>query len=189
MKDRIFLSLNLNKRNENFLKGSLLGGSKLTIEGSGFTGLAAITIGNVIYYLTAANETLMTFNSLSVITQPNEGEFNVSVTLDNIPVSWRSTSSSYLFSAAYTPTVSSISPQTVNGPAEMTLVGTGFGNSSELLLVKIGNQTCQVTDVNDTRIVCQLVGLELGAQSVSVNVNGKLKLISIVIFLIFFLCQ
>lgn len=151
----------------------MLGGSKLTIEGNGFTGLAAVTIGNAVYYLTAANETMMTFDSLVVITQPNEGEFNVSVTLDNIPVIWRSASSSYLFSAAFTPAVSSISPQTVNGPAEMTLVGSGFGNSSELLEVKIGNQTCQVTSVSDTQIVCQLVGLELGAQTVSVNVNGK----------------
>lgn len=147
-----------------------MGGSKLTIQGDGFTGLVAINIGNVIFYLTSANET-MTYDSLSVVTLPNEGSFSVILTLNDLLVMWR-TDSTYTFSAESTPIVSSVSPTSVNGPTELTLDGSGFGESDYLLSVKVGNQTCQVTSVNDTQIVCQLDGLEVGEQSVVVNVNG-----------------
>ena len=161
----------MNKLIENdIFTGSILGGSKLTIQGDGFTGLAAINIGNVIFYLTPANET-MTYDSLSVVTLPNEGSFYVSLSLNDIPVMWR-TDSSYRFSAESTPIVNSVSPASVNGPTELTLDGSGFGVTDYLLSVKVGNQTCQVTSVNDTQIVCQLDGLEVGEQSVMVNVNG-----------------
>lgn len=157
-----------------------MGGSRLKISGDGFTGLAAISIGNVIFYLTSANET-MTYDSLTVITQPNEGVFTVGVTLDDREVSWRSDESTYLFASDSTPTLTSLSQTSVNGPTEMILLGTRFGESDYLLDVKFGNQTCQVTSVNDTQIVCQLAGLEVGAQTVSVNVNGMILYLEIII--------
>lgn len=105
------------------------------------------------------------------MTTPNNGAFNVSVTLNDLQVMWR-TDNSYEFSSQYTPTVSGVSPTTVSASTEMTIVGTGFGSSVAKLNVKVGNQTCQVNSVNDTTIFCDLPGLELGAQSVSVMITG-----------------
>lgn len=149
----------------------MLGGSKLTISGDGFTGVASISIGNAIYYLTSANTT-MQYVWLGFSTIPNEGDFNISVALDDIPVLWR-TSSSYSFSTDYTPTVSLISSTTANGPTTLTITGTKFGSETTMVDVKVGNQNCVVYAVIDTEITCQLVGVDLGQQSLTVNIMGR----------------
>jgi hypothetical protein len=107
-----------------------------------------------------------------VTNQNDHGVYNISVSVNNVPVEWRS-SSSYEFSNAYTPVVNSVSPTQVSGSQEITIDGEGLSANT---LVTIGNQTCQVVSANETQIICQLAGLDLGAQSVSLNVQGSLSL-------------
>lgn len=154
------------------LIGSVLGGSKLRISGDGFTGIASITLGDVIFYLTEANST-MQYDSLTITTMPNTGDFNITVSLDDIPVTWQS---SYSFSSEFTPSVTSVSPITASGPIDLTIIGTGFGNGTNFQAydIKIGNQRCLATTVSDTQIVCHLEGVDVGSQSITVNIDGKI---------------
>lgn len=146
----------------------------MKISGDGFTGVASITIGNVAFYLTQSNST-MQYDSLTVTTMPNTGDYNITVALDDIPVSWLS-DSKYTFGSEFTPSVSSVSPTTASGPIDLIIVGTGFGNGNNLAAyeIKVGNQSCVATNVTDTQIECHLDGVDVGAQSVSVNIDGNI---------------
>lgn len=46
------------------------------------------------------------------------------------------------------------------------------GNDSSQTTVQIGNQTCQIVFVNDTVIICSILGLDSGQQSVSVQIGN-----------------
>ena len=145
----------------------------MKISGDGFTGVAVISVGNVVFYLTQANST-MQYDSLTISTLPDNGNYTITVALDDIPVTWLS-SSNYSFASEFTPTVTSVSPTTASGPIDLTIVGTGFGNGANLPAydIKVGNQSCQATTVNDNQIVCHLDGVDVGDQSVTVNIDGE----------------
>ena len=109
----------------------------------------------------------MTYDTLSFVTYPNEvGAYDIAVSVNDVLAEWK-TSYSYEFSFDYTPNVTSVSPTQVNGAQIMTISGLGLTMDTTVM---IGSESCLVQNASDTQLICQLDGLDLGAQNISVNV-------------------
>ena len=60
----------------------------------------------------------------------------------------------------------------VNASSLIILTGSNFGQDINNVNVYIGSQYCQPVQINETQIVCQLNGLNLGGQNIQVNILG-----------------
>lgn len=82
------------------------------------------------------------------------------------------------YQSSTTPTITNLSPKTMNtlGNSPLTITGTGFGTDSSVVQVVIDNVPCVVVTVSDTQIVCT-VGARptLPAQlSFQVSIGGNI---------------
>ncbi|XP_006825958.1 fibrocystin-L-like [Saccoglossus kowalevskii] len=142
--------------------GSLAGGARVTIQGSGFSSDAAVVVG-----LPCEVESVA-YNEIVCITSPNiRGVFDVSIMIG-------STTSECLglclfeFSNAMTPIVSTISPTDIFGAStSLTITGTGFGNG--VVTVTVGEHDCSVQSITDIEISCDIGYVPVGEHQVEVN--------------------
>ncbi len=83
---------------------------------------------------------------------------------------------SFTFDSAYISNVTTVSPSSVSQPnATITIDGIGFGNDTSKVQVKIGDQNCKATQVQDTQISCIVAGVAVGPQDVHVWTGNKYK--------------
>ncbi|XP_077870118.1 fibrocystin-L-like [Saccoglossus kowalevskii] len=141
--------------------GSIAGGARVTIQGSGFSSDAAV-VGIPCEVESVA------YNEIVCITSPNlGGVFNVSIIIG-------STTSEclglclYEFSNATTPVVSTINPTDIFGAStSLTITGMGFGNG--VVTVTVGEHDCSVQSLTDIEISCDIGYVPVGEHQVEVN--------------------
>lgn len=176
-----------------FFKGSINGGTVITLMGYGFSQTSTfVQIGyesNIPYYYFYSNDkhnTVITFNKITITTTPlDEGTYDVKAFTNGIQMQFLSSSSpNYTFSLASTPVLDTVSPINVSESSVITLFGNNFGNNTDLscLTINIGDQKCDPISVNDTKIACHLNGLNLGNQNVKLNINGMFFKINSIFF-------
>jgi hypothetical protein len=172
------------------IKGSINGGTVITISGYGFSKSSTLVqIGSdqnipyYYYYFNDQNNTMVTFNTITINTIPlAEGTYDVKVfnRPSTVPMEFlASAASNFTFSEAITPVLNSASPSNVFHSSIVTLDGNNFGTDTSALRVTIGTQQCEPLTVNNTEITCQLTGLNLGDQTVLLNVIGRVHFLSI----------
>lgn len=159
--------------------GSQAGGTQITIIGSGFIQkMTQIQIGNDIY--SHGKGATVSYNSIVLTTnsQTSDSSNEVSVYSNNVKAVCVNTCNYQYDSTTSTPTVDSISPTSVTGSTLITLTGSNYGTVANDVQVNIGTQSCIVQSVTNTLLTCQLVGLNLDAQKLNVNVSnlGRAKI-------------
>lgn len=155
--------------------GSTTGGTKVAINGGGFTQDTYVVIGHNVYTRHTAT---IEFNSIILITrEESEGSQDIVVFSNNKPAICHD-NCSFTFNSETVPTIDSVSPTTVNQTTDLTIIGQNFvdDNDKSLIKVKVGNQYCQVTSSNLTQIDCTLDGLDIGAQNININIESNILL-------------
>ena len=154
--------------------GSTAGGTVVTINGDGFNqDTTVVAIGQTSYY---KGKNAQITNNTIVITTSNyiDDTNDLQVYVNNVLAVCTSDQCQYSFSDQSTPTLSQISPLTVNDSTLMTLTGASFGSDPTKIKITIGSSNCgSVSITSNTVVTCQLDGLNLGKQNVNLNVDGK----------------
>ena len=145
-------------------QGSLAGGTKITIKGSGFAGKTAIvTIG-----LIECKITHMTYEKIQCSTgklssseMDNSWPLNVHINSDvavcNI------SNCKFTYNRTITAMVGDIIGREIRSSAEEIIIkGSQFGSDSSTISVAVGPTACNVSSVNDSHITCMLYGVPAG---------------------------
>lgn len=144
--------------------GSLLGGTSVTVTGTGFTGATAVKFGAV----AATSFAVVSDTRLTAVAPAYAGARVVDVT-----VTTAAGQSTPLEAGKYSygPSVTAVSP--VSGPASggtlVTLTGTGFSGAT---LVKFGSEPAAVISLSDTRITVISPAHASGAVDVLVTTSA-----------------
>lgn len=166
--------------------GSIAGGQKVTISGSGFTTTATVTICN------NPCEVITATSSQVVCTTPaSDGAKQCPVVLFTGTNQLQST---YDYSAAKTPTITSIQPRRggTAGGTPVTITGTGFGSTQADATVSFNGITWSIESFSSTQIVARTapvnkpVGPERtgrGRVVVDINEIGHADKVSRVLFI------
>ncbi|XP_078490230.1 fibrocystin-L-like [Ciona intestinalis] len=155
------------------VSGSMQGGTKLTVTGFGFYSLTPLN--QVSISGTPCMVQQSTSHQLTCVTSAVNQETSANVTFSRSPYTSTCTGSclfSYL--ASMTPTVTSITPNTVNqSDTAITIVGSGFSNDKSTVSVTVGSRQCNVTTSTSSSVKCTLDFLPLGTHTVKLSVNPK----------------
>ena len=81
-------------------------------------------------------------------------------------------SCSFDFQNASTPTISGVSPSTLDAPGTLTISGTGFSSTTTDNTVTVGSAACVVQTASATSITCDVTPVA-GSNTVDVNVSGS----------------
>ncbi|CAL8293184.1 unnamed protein product [Merluccius merluccius] len=130
------------------LNGSTEGMTALTIEGNGFEpDNTVVTVGGKPCGVEkVTNSTVLCLTPEAASGGVAIVEIKVSsVTYPNLQ---------FTYSDAFTPSVSSVTPDTGPSGASLSLAGQGFGDDVLLVRVTINGVPCNVTAVNDTLVTC-----------------------------------
>ncbi|XP_048254094.1 fibrocystin-L-like [Haliotis rufescens] len=162
--------------------GSTGGGTLVTLSGSGFQG----TKSDVFVSLQGYECVVESLNYTDIVCATPSGpagEVPVSVTVqvggNALPVSCN-TSCNYNYSTDLSPTVSAVSPATVNtSSTSLTITGTMFGSSASDVTVTVGGVPCVVSgSVSDTSIMCDVGDVPVGTHTIDVRLKGKGKAVT-----------
>lgn len=159
--------------------GSTAGGTLLTILGDGFTPADTRVIIGSIEYTSTAN---ITYSQIQLRTQvPPSSYLNRPIPITVLVGANRAVCSSgsctYQWAQIATPSLTSISPNSINGPQTLTLTGQNFAPSGSILAsdvsVTVGGQQCTVTAATNSTITCNIGSVPAGNYSVVVSINGR----------------
>jgi hypothetical protein len=150
--------------------GSTGGGTNVIISGDGFIpDRTLIQIGPNVY--SNGKNAQITNSSISLQTLPGDPEnFDVYIYVKNVLAICESCYFEY--SDMITPTVTSISPSSIDSGSLMTIKGSRFGSDMSIVKVRIGKQNCAMVSLSTDTLTCQLDGLSLGSQLVTVSIDG-----------------
>lgn len=151
-------------------RGSTAGGLVITIQGSGFSNdksEVAVTLDE------SSCDVIESSLSRILCRAPAHaaGQVLMKVTVSGSSVE---RTNSFEYDAASTPTITSLSPENgqVSGGNVMTILGSGFGTSSDLT-VNIGNRLCKVIDVRDNQVQCTLPPHHPAVVNITMSIPGK----------------
>jgi hypothetical protein len=177
--------------------GSLAGGLPVVIAGSGFSPVPqqnVVTFGGAAAYVLSATE-----NALTVLTPAGAAAgvvdvqvvtkvylylgdfFSADIVLANVDKDYKLRASpsstlaaAFSYSAALTPTLTSVTPLTGSAGTAVTIAGSGFGASQAAgSRVVIGGVDATVTSWTDSQVVLTLGGTPAGPHAVLLTVDGK----------------
>ncbi|XP_072177767.1 fibrocystin-L-like [Diadema setosum] len=148
-------------------EGSTSGGQEITISGNGFiTEDTTVSIGG-----TSCAIQSVTISSIVCITPSgSEGSPAVEVSVGSLSYD---TDVTYTYSAAQTPTVSSVLPSSGQTGDTITVSGTGFNTKASLNTVSIDGVECSATSTSTTSLECTVGAHSAGTYTVEVHVKGK----------------
>ncbi|CAK8682970.1 unnamed protein product [Clavelina lepadiformis] len=159
-------------------KGSLAGGTKITIQGSGFTNKSVVVITEH-KVLCDVIEGESTYGSLVCITRASATTSgNISVTVDVYAAQCAAgVDCSFEYADSATPVVTGRSTNEDFSALSLTLNGTKFGADTSAVIVTLSSgmimTSCTITSVTDTQIECDLVSrLPVGTNTISVSISG-----------------
>ncbi|XP_035687261.1 fibrocystin-L-like isoform X2 [Branchiostoma floridae] len=170
--------------------GSMVGGTLLTITGSGFTsyGIEASDIDIRVGALKCPI-TEHTYNQIVCETAPisqnkrsadSDIKRDISITMSTGggPVNFACSSGdcSFTYSESATPTVTDVQPVEVSGAVtQLSITGSGFGTDSADVSIAVDEDDvlCNITTITVDYIECDLGPVEVGTKSFSVHVQGK----------------
>lgn len=146
------------------------------IKGDGFTDSTIIQVTNGMLFYKA--NSIISYDQISFKTSSSSSLTTIiKVYVNGVQAVCTSPNCDFTFSSQIAPTIASVSPTSVSDAATITLSGTQFGTDPTKLTVNIGSQSCTVLTATGSQITCSIPGLNLGSQSVSVNLDGKLILL------------
>ena len=161
--------------------GSIEGGTKVTIAGSGFSPVRERM--NVLLGDQECGITSSTYTEIVCITSESEveGDEEVRVTVNEIE---SETGATYTYSSSYTPNIVSVTPEIGISGSDIQISGENFGNDPSSVSVVILSEfeeweygstesSCAVQSVTDTSITCSLPVKPAGEYQVVVHVAGK----------------
>ncbi|CAK8682966.1 unnamed protein product [Clavelina lepadiformis] len=163
--------------------GSLAGGTKITIQGSGFTTQSEVKIAE--QKLCDVIEDESTYTSLVCVTQEStaiSGNIDVTVGVSDAQCA-AGVDCSFEFAETATPVVTGRTTNEDFSALSLTLDGTNFGTDTPAVTVTLSSgmimTSCTITSVTDTQIGCDLVSrLPVGTNEISVSITGAKGLAS-----------
>ena len=159
-------------------KGSEAGGSLVQLQGSGFStdkNSVSVTIGG--YQCDLMN---LTYTEIVCRTKGGQGQKDIEVRVKSSQGQWVPAVCEgvckFTYAADFTPRMTSVSPTMVNGTEDTTLEieGSGFGNNTADISVKVGGEICEVPAILNSSVQCTVGNLPAGPNNLVVmEVAGK----------------
>ena len=162
--------------------GSLLGGTLVTISGSGFSYLPShldVQIGGAPCRIVSSSFSMIQCTTSASSTSPSTGEVRISVNgfVVNSSIQFEQSSQS-------TPTVTQLDRHSATGGDQIVITGTKFGSNISAVQVQIVScldnfdtsstrNTCSVSSVTDTSVTCTLPVKAAGRFNLHVLIYGR----------------
>ena len=153
-------------------RGSLQGGTTLTISGTGF--LSDVTAISVDIGGSPCEVNFANYSTIMCITNSNsEGEHDINVQITGL-ASFPQDSLTYEYTMSSTPRANTISPTSGQRGDMVTINGSGFGADPGFVSVDFNSSPCIVISgmSSDSSVVCELGGHFAGAVLPEVTVEG-----------------
>lgn len=147
--------------------GSTNGYTRLVVHGSGFF-QGDVTAASKRCTIISLNYTRITCDTSG--SGANAGE--VVLQIGKIQSSCHS-NCSFVYSTTISPIVNSLSPWSITGPSTVYILGDGFGNRTDDVVVTFGSEEVQVTQIAPGNITVAVGALPAGAQQVKVIIRSK----------------
>ncbi|CAF3664415.1 unnamed protein product [Rotaria sordida] len=161
------------------IEGSIYGGTEVIITGDGFIPADTRIIVGSIEYTSMAT---ITYSQIIFTTQISPPEYInqiIPITIligTNTAVCLLSKTCSFTWAESVTPYLDSVYPTSITGPQLLTLTGRNLAMNDTILPtsihVTIDGQTCNVTAVSNSTIVCQIGSIQVGVHSIIASIDG-----------------
>ena len=146
--------------------GSTKGKTTVVIDGSGFPSLDEVSVKFNGY--SAECSSISPLTCVSPVSTTGE----VTVTVNGFS-SVCTGSCIFSYDVSITPTVTDVSPTTVNDSTLLTFTGTGFGTTSADVTITVGGAVCTpVTVSSDTTATCTVAAIPAGNRAIDLVVDG-----------------
>ncbi len=160
------------------IRGSILGGTQITITGDGFVpGDTRVIVGNDEY----TSFSTITYTQIQFITPvPPSYYLNqpipIRILVGTNQAVCSAGSCSYTWSQSVTPSLTSVNPTSITGPQIVTLTGQNFAATGSILAtdvsVKVNGEACNATSATNSTITCNMGNIQVGNYSVVVSIDG-----------------
>lgn len=123
----------------------------------------------------------ITYSQITLITQvPDPSYINQAIPIRILVGSneavYSPNSYTYQWAQSVTPSLTSVSPNSMSGPQTLTLTGQNFPTSGSIttsdVTVTINGQSCVVTAVTGSTITCNIGSIQAGNHAIAVLING-----------------
>ena len=145
-------------------QGSLAGGTKITIKGSGFAGKSAIvTIGLIECKITHMTYEKIECSTGKLSSSETDKSWPLNVHINSDVAVCNQSNCQFTYNRTITAMVDNIIGRQIrSSPEEIVIKGFKFGIDSSKISVTVGPTVCNVSSVNDSHITCILYGAPAG---------------------------